>query len=43
LIKTPEGFEFYVPMVEEYVVEMDFSSRTIIVQNLEGLIEVQKP
>lgn len=43
LIKTPEGFEFYVPMVEEYVVEMDFSSRTIIVQNLEGLVEIQKP
>ncbi|WP_168194286.1 ribosome maturation factor RimM [Thermodesulfobacterium sp. TA1] len=43
LVKTKEGFEFYVPLVGEYVIELDFSNQSILVQNIEDLVEAQKP
>ncbi len=42
LVKNDKGEEFYIPLVEEYVEEMDFISKIIRVKNVKDLIESQK-
>ena len=42
LVKGKKG-EFYIPLVEEYIEEMDFTSGVIITKEIEALVESQKP
>jgi len=42
LVKTESGEEFYIPLVEEYVEELDLYSKTILVKNIKALVESQK-
>ena len=42
LVKGKKG-EFYIPLVEEYIEEMDFTSGVIITKEIEALVETQKP
>lgn len=41
LVKSPEGGEFYLPLVSEYVEEIDLENRQIIVKDIEALVDVQ--
>ncbi len=43
LVKSEEYGEFYIPLVEEYIEEIDFPSKTIVVKKIRELIESQKP
>jgi len=42
LVKTESGEEFYIPLVEEYVEELDLYSKTILVKDIKALVESQK-
>jgi len=42
LVKNNKGEEFYIPLVEEYVEEMDFSSKIIRVKDIKDLVKSQK-
>lgn len=43
LVKSDKYEEFYIPLVEEYVEEIDFQSKTILVKEIKELVESQKP
>ena len=42
LVKNKKDEEFYIPLVEEYVEEVDFKSKVILVKDIKGLVETQK-
>jgi 16S rRNA processing protein RimM len=42
LVKNEKGEEFYIPLVEEYVEEVDFNSKIIRVKDIKDLVESQK-
>ncbi len=42
LIKTPEGKEFYLPLVDEYVEEVNIKEKIILVKEIEALVESQR-
>jgi len=42
LVKNQEGEEFYIPLVEEYVEEINFQEKTLLVKNIKELVESQK-
>jgi RimM protein, required for 16S rRNA processing len=42
LVKNEKGEEFYIPLVEEYVEELDFNSKIIRVKDIKDLVESQK-
>lgn len=41
LIKAPEGHEFYLPLVEEYVGEVRLKEKILLVKEIEALVESQ--
>jgi len=41
LVKSPEGGEFYLPLVSHYVEEIDLEKNQIIVRDINDLVEVQ--
>lgn len=41
LIKTPAGKEFYLPLVDEYVEEVNIKEKIILVKEIEALVESQ--
>lgn len=41
LVEREDGREFYIPLVEEYVKEIDFNLKEIVGSNLEALFESQ--
>jgi len=43
LVKNKKGEEFYVPLVEEYVEEIDFQNKVLLVKDIKDLVESQKP
>jgi len=40
LVSHPEK-KFYIPLIEEYVLELNTKEKKLVVQNIEGLFEVQ--
>lgn len=42
LVKTEKEEEFYLPLVEEYVEEIDFQNKVLLVKDIKELVESQK-
>ncbi len=42
LVRDKKGNEFYIPLVEEYVEELDFQNKTLLVKDIKELVESQK-
>jgi 16S rRNA processing protein RimM len=42
LVKNEEGDEFYIPLVEEYIEEIDSKNRVLLVKDIKELVESQK-
>jgi len=42
LVKNQNGIEFYIPLIKEYVEEIDFQSKIILVKDIKDLVESQR-